>query len=128
MAAISGRKYMTEGEAGLSLFLAVGAFLCAIASARAVDAPFGIHMALFALAGRDGVTVRSGNTGVHPAILKELAAKQALDLLREPLLDVFIEDYLSLYGIHDDHLAGCETSLFLDLIIREETGTHFGTE
>ncbi len=55
MAAISGRKYMTEGEAGLSLFLAVGAFLCAIASARAVDAPFGIHMALFALAGVAGL-------------------------------------------------------------------------
>ncbi|MEE2707898.1 MAG: CinA family nicotinamide mononucleotide deamidase-related protein [Planctomycetota bacterium] len=40
----------------------------------------------FALAGRDAVTVRSGNTGVHPAILKELAAKQALDLLRITLL------------------------------------------
>jgi len=57
MAAISGRKYMTEGEAGLSLFLLVGSFLCAIASARAVDTPFGIHMAVFALAGAAGLAV-----------------------------------------------------------------------
>jgi nicotinamide-nucleotide amidase len=40
----------------------------------------------FALASKDGVTVRSSNTGVHPAILKELAAKQALNLLRLTLL------------------------------------------
>lgn len=55
MAVISGRKYMTEGEAGLSLFLLGGAFLCAIASARAVDTPFGIHMALFAVAAAAGL-------------------------------------------------------------------------
>ena len=55
MAAISGRKYMTEGEAGLGLFLLVGSFLCAIASARAVDVPFGIHMAVFSLAGAAGL-------------------------------------------------------------------------
>ena len=55
MAAISGRKYMTEGEAGLGLFLLVGSFLCALASARAVDAPFGVHMAVFALAGAAGL-------------------------------------------------------------------------
>ena len=57
MAAISGRKYMTEGEAGLGLFLLVASFLCAIASARAVDVPFGIHMAVFSLAGAAGLAV-----------------------------------------------------------------------
>ena len=50
MAAIPVPKYMTEGEVGLSLSCLVGAFLCALASSRAVDAPFGIHMALFAIA------------------------------------------------------------------------------
>ncbi|MFC5560481.1 cytochrome-c oxidase, cbb3-type subunit I [Methylobacterium aerolatum] len=45
---------MTEGEAGLGLILVVGAFACALASARAVDAPFGVHMAMFALAAAAG--------------------------------------------------------------------------
>lgn len=39
MAATPNPTYMTEGEAGLSLALLVGAFLCALASARAVDTP-----------------------------------------------------------------------------------------
>ncbi|WP_373321882.1 cytochrome-c oxidase, cbb3-type subunit I [Methylobacterium dankookense] len=46
---------MTEGEVGLGLTLLVGALLCGLASARAVDAPFGIHMNLFALAGLAGI-------------------------------------------------------------------------
>ena len=55
MAATTVPKHLTEGEVGLGLTLLVGAFLCALASARAVDAPFGIHMAVFALAGFVGV-------------------------------------------------------------------------
>jgi len=47
-------KYMTEGEVGLGVALMVGALLCALASARAVDAPFSIHMAVFALAALAG--------------------------------------------------------------------------
>ncbi len=50
MPAMPTSKYMTEGEAGLGLVLIVGALLCAVASAHAVDAPFGFHMGLFALA------------------------------------------------------------------------------
>lgn len=50
MPAMPTFKYMTEGEAGLGLVLIVGALLCAVASAHAVDAPFGFHMGLFALA------------------------------------------------------------------------------
>ncbi|CAO4139284.1 cytochrome-c oxidase, cbb3-type subunit I [Methylorubrum aminovorans] len=46
---------MTEGEVGLGLALLVGAFLCALASARAVDAPFSVHMAVFALAAVAGI-------------------------------------------------------------------------
>jgi cytochrome c oxidase cbb3-type subunit 1 len=54
MAAIPSPKYMTEGEAGLSLAFLTGALLCALASAHAVDAPFGFHMGLFALAALGG--------------------------------------------------------------------------
>ena len=39
MAATPNPTYMTEGEAGLSLALLVGAFLCALASAHPVDTP-----------------------------------------------------------------------------------------
>ncbi|NGM37362.1 cytochrome-c oxidase, cbb3-type subunit I [Methylobacterium sp. DB0501] len=46
---------MTEGEVGLSLALLTGAFLCALASARAVDAPFSVHMGVFALAAVAGI-------------------------------------------------------------------------
>ncbi|SDA34941.1 cytochrome c oxidase cbb3-type subunit 1 [Methylobacterium sp. UNC378MF] len=55
MAAIPVAKYMTEGEVGLSLALLVGAFVCALASTYAVDAPFSFHMGLFALAGVAGI-------------------------------------------------------------------------
>jgi cytochrome c oxidase cbb3-type subunit I len=37
---------MTHGEAGLFAFFAVSAFLCMIAAAKAVDAPFAFHAAL----------------------------------------------------------------------------------
>jgi nicotinamide-nucleotide amidase len=40
----------------------------------------------FALASDDGVIVRTGSAAIHPAILKDLAAKQALNLLRLHLL------------------------------------------
>ena len=55
MAATPSTKYMTEGEVGLGLSLLVGAFLCGVASSRAADAPFGVHMALFALAAMAGI-------------------------------------------------------------------------
>lgn len=67
MAATPSSKYMTEGEVGLGLALLVGAFLCALASARAVDAPFSVHMAVFALAAVAGIA----------AILKRYEARPA---------------------------------------------------
>ena len=52
---------MAGGERGLGGALRVGAFLCARASARAVDAPCSIHMggsALAALAGLAAIRTR----------------------------------------------------------------------
>lgn len=43
-------KSMTIGESGLALVFAVTAFLCVIASAKALDAPFAFHAALSAVA------------------------------------------------------------------------------
>src|SRR5215831_4023230 len=43
-------KTMTIGESGLSLVLAVSAFVCTVAAAKAVDAPFAFHASLFAAA------------------------------------------------------------------------------
>ena len=67
MAATPVPKHLTEGEVGLGLTLLIGAFLCALASARAVDAPFSVHMAVFALAAVAGVV----------AILKRYEARPA---------------------------------------------------
>lgn len=39
-------KRMTHGEAGLTLFFAVMAYLCLIAGARALDGPFALHASL----------------------------------------------------------------------------------
>ncbi len=39
-------KWMTHGEAGLFAFFALSAFLCMIAAAKAVDAPFAFHASL----------------------------------------------------------------------------------
>ena len=41
-------KSMTSGESGLAVVFAVTAFLCVIAAAKALDAPFAFHAALFA--------------------------------------------------------------------------------
>ena len=43
-------KSMTVGESGLAVVFAVTAFLCVIASAKALDAPFAFHAALSAAA------------------------------------------------------------------------------
>src|SRR3954469_14402955 len=43
-------KSMTSGESGLAVVFAVTAFLCVIASAKALDAPFAFHAALSAAA------------------------------------------------------------------------------
>src|SRR5258708_4033649 len=43
-------KSMTTGESGLALVFAVTTFLCVVASAKAVDAPFAFHAALSAAA------------------------------------------------------------------------------
>jgi len=43
-------KWMTHGEAGLFAFFTVSAFLCMIAAAKAVDAPFAFHASLGAVA------------------------------------------------------------------------------
>jgi len=58
---------MTEGEVGLGVALLVGAFLCALASARAVDAPFSIHMAVFALAALAGLAAIRTRYEARPA-------------------------------------------------------------
>ncbi|MCK1715877.1 hypothetical protein IVA83_45250, partial [Bradyrhizobium sp. 143] len=43
-------KSMTSGESGLAALFAVTAFLCVIAAAKALDAPFAFHAALSAAA------------------------------------------------------------------------------
>src|SRR3954449_2142550 len=43
-------KSMTSGESGLAVVFAVTAFLCVIASAKALDAPFAFHAAVSAAA------------------------------------------------------------------------------
>ena len=43
-------KTMTTGESGLALVFAVSAFLCLVASAKALDAPFAFHAGLSAAA------------------------------------------------------------------------------
>lgn len=58
---------MTEGEVGLGVALLVGALLCALASARAVDAPFSIHMAVFALAALAGLVTILRRYEARPA-------------------------------------------------------------
>jgi cytochrome c oxidase cbb3-type subunit 1 len=40
-------KSMTIGESGLAVVFAATAFFCVIASAKALDAPFAFHAALF---------------------------------------------------------------------------------
>jgi cytochrome c oxidase cbb3-type subunit 1 len=72
---------MTEGEIGLGLSLLVGAFLCALASARAVDAPFSIHMGLFALAGFAGLAALVKRYEGRPAAVpQEIAGKPHYNL------------------------------------------------
>jgi cytochrome c oxidase cbb3-type subunit 1 len=48
---------MTIGESGLAVIFAVAAFLCTIAAAKAVDAPFAFHAALSAFASLASVFV-----------------------------------------------------------------------
>ena len=43
-------KWMTHGEAGLTVFFVALAFFCVVASAKAVDSAFEFHAALAALA------------------------------------------------------------------------------
>jgi cytochrome c oxidase cbb3-type subunit 1 len=50
-------KTMTIGESGLSLVFAATTFLCTIAAAKAVDAPFAFHASLFAAASLASVFV-----------------------------------------------------------------------
>lgn len=81
MPARSVSKHMTEGEIGLGLSLLVGAFLCALASARAVDAPFSIHMGLFALAGFAGLAALVKRYEGRPAAVpQEIAGKPHYNL------------------------------------------------
>src|SRR5687768_17052258 len=50
MAAMIQPKYMTEGEAGVSLALFAGLLLCLVGAAGAQDAAFGFHAYLGAAA------------------------------------------------------------------------------
>ncbi|HWX60454.1 cytochrome-c oxidase, cbb3-type subunit I [Bradyrhizobium sp.] len=60
---------MTSGESCLALAFAVTAFLCVIASAKAVDAPFGFHAALAAAASLASVFVILNRYFDRPATL-----------------------------------------------------------
>jgi cytochrome c oxidase cbb3-type subunit 1 len=57
MSQSSNAKSMTIGESGLAVVFAVTAFLCVIASAKALDAPFAFHAALSAAASLASVFV-----------------------------------------------------------------------
>ena len=50
-------KSMTSGESGLAVVFAVTAFLCVIASAKALDAPFAFHAGISAAASLAAVFV-----------------------------------------------------------------------
>ncbi|MGY3614371.1 cytochrome c oxidase cbb3-type subunit 1 [Bradyrhizobium sp. USDA 10063] len=50
MQQVQSTKWMTHGEAGLTLFFTVAAFVCAFAAAKALDAPFAFHASLAAVA------------------------------------------------------------------------------
>ncbi|MCK1385006.1 cytochrome-c oxidase, cbb3-type subunit I [Bradyrhizobium sp. 21] len=62
-------KSMTSGEAGLAVGFAVTAFFCAIASAKALDAPFAFHAALSAAASLAAVFVIINRYYDRPAAL-----------------------------------------------------------
>ena len=50
MQQVQSTKWMTHGEAGLTVVFIVTAFVCAFAGAKALDAPFAFHAALAAVA------------------------------------------------------------------------------
>ena len=50
-------KMMTIGESGLSIVFALAGFICTVAAAKAVDAPFAFHASLFAAASAASVFV-----------------------------------------------------------------------
>src|ERR1700732_525863 len=62
-------KSMTIGESGLSLIFAVTAFLCVVAAAKAVDAPFAFHASLAAAASLASVFVILNRYFDRPAAL-----------------------------------------------------------
>ncbi|MCK1722227.1 cytochrome-c oxidase, cbb3-type subunit I [Bradyrhizobium sp. 141] len=62
-------KSMTSGESGLAVVFAVTAFLCVIASAKALDAPFAFHAALSAAASLAAVFVIVNRYLDRPAAL-----------------------------------------------------------
>ena len=62
-------KSMTIGESGLAVVFAVTAFLCVIASAKALDAPFAFHAALSAAASLAAVFVIVNRYLDRPAAL-----------------------------------------------------------
>ena len=65
----SRAKSMTSGESGLALVFTVTAFLCVIASAKAVDTPFAFHAALAAAASVASVFVILNRYFDRPAAL-----------------------------------------------------------
>ncbi len=69
MSQSSNSKSMTIGESGLAVVLAATAFLCVIASAKAVDAPFAFHAALGAAASLAAVFVILNRYFERPAEL-----------------------------------------------------------
>ncbi|MBT2826852.1 cytochrome C oxidase, partial [Staphylococcus coagulans] len=62
-------KSMTIGESGLAVVFAATAFLCVIAAAKALDAPFAFHAALGALASIAAVFFVINNYYDRPAAL-----------------------------------------------------------
>ena len=65
----SSAKSMTSGESGLALVFTITAFICVIASAKALDTPFAFHAALAAAASVASVFVILNRYFDRPAAL-----------------------------------------------------------
>src|SRR6516164_4101811 len=62
-------KSMTIGESGLAALFTVTAFLCVVAAAKALDAPFAFHASLSAAASLAAAFVILNNYFERPAVL-----------------------------------------------------------
>ncbi len=84
MAAIPSSMHMTPAEVSLGLTLLVAAFLCFLVSACTVDAPFGVHMAVLALASIAGFVAIPKRHEVRATRLRRKSLGQAESQPRTP--------------------------------------------